>query len=112
MAELHKNLARGGWPKLSLSAQLGNIGSEYERAVHWKAKGKPDLAAGAFERALELFDLTLADARWKNYRLREISRAREALCAEITGSPSAQTGGLSKFFYYLAVAARRESGLA
>jgi len=33
---IHKKLAEGRWFQLSLCEQLGNIGSEVDRALHWK----------------------------------------------------------------------------
>ena len=80
---LHKEMASGGWAKLSLPEQLANIYSEVGRACKWQGKDEK-LYQGAVERALELFDLTLMDSRWKG-RLREIARAREVFCDAITG---------------------------
>lgn len=74
----HKNLASGRWNELSFSEQMANVGSEVERAINWKRKNNADYAQKAFERALELLDFTLADAKNKN-RLKEIARTREAL---------------------------------
>lgn len=34
----HKSLAEGRWEELSLSQQMGNIGSEVSMAVRWKKK--------------------------------------------------------------------------
>lgn len=74
----HKELASGKWNNLSFFEQMANVGSEVERAIKWKNKGNSEYSSMAFERALELLDLTLADR--KNIgRLRELSRARECL---------------------------------
>ena len=74
----HKELATGRWHMLTLAEQLGNIGSEVSRAA--VAQGKDEERfQNAFERALELFDLTLEDPRWKG-RKGEIARAREVFC--------------------------------
>ena len=83
MKPIHKELAKGRWFQLSLCEQLGNIGSEVSRACRWQKKDEK-LYQGAVERTLELFDLTLADSRWKG-RLREIGRLREVFCDAITG---------------------------
>lgn len=83
MAILHKTLAQGRWYTLTLAEQLGNIGGEVSRTR--SAMGKdPARFDRAFERALELFDLTLADSRWHGRR-REIARAREVFCDAIFG---------------------------
>jgi hypothetical protein len=74
----HRQLAAGRWEELSFAEQMSNVGSEIERTISWKAKGRADFARRAFERALELLDLTIADSRNRG-RLRELSRVREAL---------------------------------
>lgn len=80
---VHKDLASGKWFEMSLAEQLGNIGSEVYRAG--KQQGKDEnLFNGAVGRALELFDLTLEDKRWKG-RLKEIGRARDVFCDAVLG---------------------------
>lgn len=74
----HKNLAGGRWFELSLLEQMANIGSEVERAIKWKNKNNAQYCRLAFERALELLDLTAIDEKNKK-RLKEIMRVREAL---------------------------------
>ena len=79
----HKELASGRWSNFSLAEQLSNIGSEVNRASKWQKKDE-NIFWGAVERALELFDLTLEDKRWR-YRLREIARVREVFCDAVFG---------------------------
>jgi hypothetical protein len=74
----HKNLAGGGWQKLSFFEQMANIGSEVERTIKWKNKGNVEYSQMAFERALELIDLTIDNEKSKS-RLKELSRVREML---------------------------------
>lgn len=74
----HKQLASGRWYKISFIEQMANIGSEVERAINWKIKNNSGYSQKAFERALELLDLTMEDQKNRK-RLREIARAREAL---------------------------------
>lgn len=81
----HKDLASGRWGQLSFLEQMANIGSEVERALNWKAKDNIAYSQKAFERALELLDLTLASAAG-HARLKEIARAREALSDYFAGS--------------------------
>ena len=106
----HRDLAAGRWWQLSLAEQLGNIGSEVSRAVRWHSRN-PDLARGALYRALELFDLTLADRRHHRSlpRLREIARAREVVVDFLVGPNQYGSTGpsLQKYFDAFAVAARR-----
>lgn len=80
---LHKKLTSGKWSELSLIKQLANIGSEVSRARKWQGKDEK-IFRGAVERALELFDLTLEDQRWRG-RLREIARTREIFCDTFFG---------------------------
>jgi len=75
---IHKHLASGRWFELSLVEQLANVGSDIERTIQWKKEGDLDYSQKAFERALELLDLTIADQKNKK-RLKEILRVREAL---------------------------------
>lgn len=74
----HESLARGRWKELSFFEQMANIGSEVERAINWRNKNNQEYFRLAFERALELLDLTLGSERDKN-RLRELSRLREVM---------------------------------
>ena len=78
MNQQHKNLAAGGWNQMTLVEQMANVGSEVERTIKWKNKKNGEYSQMAFERALELLDLTVADPKNKK-RLREPLRTREAL---------------------------------
>jgi hypothetical protein len=79
MSEIqHKGLAAGGWKKLSLIEQMANIGSEVERSITWKSRNNIDYFSKAFERSLELIDLTLSDEK-NVHRLKEVARVREVL---------------------------------
>jgi len=98
----HPELAAGRWSLLSLAEQLANVGAEVGRMR------RPRGAAGAFERALELLDLTLGDDRWRGRR-KEIARARELLCDAAAGGQEYGTTleGLDRYFLAFAVLARR-----
>ena len=104
----HAQAAAGRWARLTLAEQLANVGSEVGRMRRWRARD-PGVAEGAFERALELLDLTLADARWRE-RLREIARARELLCDAAAGGADYGTSveDLDRYFLAFAVAARAQ----
>lgn len=108
MKYLHGEQIVETWGKMGLEAQLGNIGSEYERALRWKAKKQPEYFQNAVNRMLELFDLTIADKRWRGPKLREICRAREVACAEIYDDPSygKNPESLKKYFLQFAALAR------
>ncbi len=75
---VHQNLANGGWFKLTLAEQLGNIGSEYYRAIQAKDKNNQLRYDSASDLALELCELTLNDKRWYNTpALKELCRMKE-----------------------------------
>lgn len=77
MTYQHKNLARGRWNELDFAQQMANIGSEVERTMLWQGKNDKYKEL-AFDRALELLDLTIADKKNRR-RLKELLRTREAL---------------------------------
>ena len=87
--------------------QLGNIGTEVARAHRAQASGSVDRFDAALDRALELFDLTLGDPRWRGRR-REIGRAREVVCDYLVGDNEFQSSSeaLDAYFIEFAVAAR------
>lgn len=105
MAFQHKSLSEGRWSNFSLSEQLGNIGSEVNRAIN--ARGDEKRFENAILRAFELFDLTISDPRWHG-RLKEITRARELFCDAICGGSEYKTSleDLNKYFFYFALSAR------
>lgn len=103
----HTSLANGRWSQFSLVEQMANIGSEVFRAIKWKEKGDRETAEGAFYRALELFDLTIADL--KNVtRLKEVCRGRELFCDYFIGDNQYQQTAKQweNYFYFFNYAAR------
>lgn len=62
----HKQAQAGRWAKFTTSEQMANIGSEVERTILWKNKNNRDYGNKAFERALELLDLTVQDNKNKS----------------------------------------------
>jgi len=104
----HPELSSGRWTELTLAEQLGNIGSEVNRMIKWRHKDKA-IADRAFERMLELIDLTLITIRGK-YRIREIARTRELLVASWLGSDvyaESNLDYLNKYFLQFALLARK-----
>jgi hypothetical protein len=79
----HASLAHGRWFNMTLAEQLANIGSEVHR-VRLAQEKNPERFDSAVARALELFDLTIADPRWKG-RLFELGRVREVLSDAMLG---------------------------
>jgi hypothetical protein len=107
MAFIHEKLAVGRWNKLTLAEQLGNIGSEVLRASRQEKKNEASFR-NAVERALELFDLTMADPRWVGRRW-EIARTREVFCDAVYGGKlyKSSFADLNKYFDRFAFAARK-----
>lgn len=101
----HKKLAAGRWFEFSLIEQMGNIGSEVSRAERWQGIDE-NLFRGAVERALELFDLTIEDSRWRGRKF-EIARAREVFCDAVYGGKLYKSSlkDLTKYFDQFAFAA-------
>lgn len=106
MALIHKTLINGKWFQMTLNEQMANIGSEVERALKWREKGYREHGRSAFDRALELLDLTLSDKRYKFARIKEIARVRELLCEYLEGDFDIADDGFWKRyfnpFYYAA----------
>jgi hypothetical protein len=104
----------GRWHTLPLVDQLAHVGSEVERALRAIEQGRTDRVDGAVSRALELFDLTATDDRWRGHRRREILRAREQFCRclfpEATLAEPDLADYLRKYFLQFAVAARLRKG--
>ncbi len=108
---IHKDLTYERWFKFSLFEQLANVGMDIERTIRWKKDGDIKYSKQAFERALELLDLTIADHKNKK-RLREIVRAREALVDHFVYDNEYNTTDeqWQKYFYQFNYAAALERG--
>ena len=110
-AAVHAQAAAGRWARLTLMEQMAHIGSEVERAIRADESGREARFEHALTRALELFDLTAADPRWRGPRRREILRAREEFCRLFFADdvlPHLRSG-LQNYFLQFAVAARLSS---
>ena len=103
----HEALSRGGWQKLSLAEQFANIGSEVSRATRWRERDEK-LFWSAVERALELFSMTMSDARWRR-RLKEITRLHEVFCDAVLGGKeyNSRLQDLERYFFYFALYSQR-----
>ena len=97
------------WAGMTLVEQMAHVGSEVERALRAHAAGSTSRFDHAQARALELFDFTAADDRWRGARRREVLRAREEFCSvfHVTDTPPQSAEGLRRYFLAFAVAARR-----
>ena len=108
MTYQHQELAAGRWARLAFVEQMANIGSEVERALNWRSRKNAPYAQRAFERALELIDLTLAVAG-SPARRKELARIREALADYVIGDNQYASSDMlwKRYFLCFAYAARR-----
>ena len=99
------SVSKERWFTLSLAEQFGNIGSEVGRAAKWQGKDEKSFW-GAVTRALELFDITQMDTRWKKRRM-EIDRARETFADAVLGGQEYKSNlqDLEKYFMLFALRA-------
>ncbi len=103
----HKQLAAGRWNNLSFFEQMANIGSEIERTISWKKKDNSEYSRLAFERALELLELTIDNCKNK-VRLKELTRLKETLVDYFAFDNSYNSTDQSwhNYFYSFTYAAR------
>jgi len=89
---------------------MANIGSEVERALAWRAKKNLEYSALAFERSLELIDLSLQYHTQLSH-LKEIARVREVLVDYFLGSNEFGTTEATwkNYFSHFIYAARRDA---
>lgn len=87
--------------------QLGNIGSEVNRAIYWKEQDDKDNIERAVDRVLELIDLTIGDRRW-HLRLKEVIRFREIFCDYFFGFANydISSQALKDYFFPFALRAK------
>lgn len=97
------------WFTLTLAEQLGHIGSEVGRAAKWQGKDEQSFW-GAVTRALELFDLTQADQRWRKRRA-ELDRARESFADAVLGGREYRSTLPDLERYFMPFALRTASGV-
>ncbi len=96
------------WHSMTLPEQLGNAGSDYERALRWKKLDKQELFANAARRTLAQLDMTITDSKLLGGRRKEVARVRESVCEELfsANSNDASANRLAKYFFVMAKLAR------
>lgn len=90
---------------------MANVGMDVERTINWRNRGEAKRSGAAFERALELLDLTIADPKNRK-RLKEPCRVREALVDYFIydNEYGSTDEAWSRYFYYFAYAAAIQKG--
>jgi len=90
------------WAGMMLPQQMANIGSEVGRSAKWLAKGKPEMAQGAYLRALDLIDLTLKvgrlGTRGRGPFLKELCRARDYYTDAFLSGNTEELAYLDRYF--------------
>lgn len=72
------------WYAFSRVEQMANIGSEYNRFIHFGEKKDRENMTRAFDRLIELIDLSLSDKKWDGSPS-ELLRLREVICDKFIG---------------------------
>jgi hypothetical protein len=106
----HKNLANGRWKKMSFLEQMANIGSEVYRAINSKQKENEEDALKAFNRSLELFDLS-KDSKLTYPQLKELCRTRETWVDyfKYNNQYHSKDDDFNKYFTYLTIDYKNQS---
>lgn len=102
----HADLARGRWQTLTLAEQLGNVGSEFGRALVARTWGDQSRFENASSRFYELMIMTVADPRWRGYRRQELARVKEVSGEALYGSDQTAAASLEQYFFQFALLAR------
>lgn len=92
------------WNRIPFASQMGNIGSEINRAIQWHEFGDKDKKENALWRALELIDLTIAQRKSG-----ELLRLREVICDLFLGKNNynISTASLREYFVQFALIANK-----
>lgn len=98
------------WASMPFAAQMGNLGSEVGRTAKWLAKGKDNMALGAYIRALDLFDLTIKygrkDSAGREEALKELCRSRDMFTESYASRNIEGLEWLDRYFSFFAIKAR------
>ena len=107
----HSHLAAGRWHQFTLATQLGNIGSEFERASRALTANNESRFRAASDRLYELLNLSASDPKFSLVQRREITRLRESISETFFGNTQTEISrnGLSRYFYHFGVLARKQA---
>lgn len=106
----HTGLAEGRWKEMPFQEQAANLGGEIHRTLAALKRQQHVRAQGAFERACELFDLTIEYGRvghpGRYALLKEICRARELFCEAFLDKDIPALNALDQYFGHFATGLR------
>jgi len=110
--KIHKDLTPERWFKFSILEQLANVGTDIERAIQWRKREEIEDSKMAFERAMDLLELTIADPKNQGARLKELLIVREALIDYFVGNNqySSTDEAWQNYFYDFNYAAAIQRG--
>ena len=103
----HKKQSQGEWQKKTFLEQMANIGSEVYRAINWRNKGNEEYAQLAFDRSLELFDLS-KESKLTYSQYKELLRMREIWVDyfKYDNEYNSTEEGINKYFMYITIASK------
>lgn len=106
----HKNIANDIWQNKSFLEQMSNIGSEVYRAINWKENNNEEYSQLAFNRSLELFDLS-KQSKLTPSQFKELCRMREIWVDYFKYDNKYKTTKefLNNYFMYLTVCYKNKS---
>lgn len=102
---------RERWARMTIHEQMGNIGSEVERAFTAKRRRSPDQLEGAVYRACDLFEATVEIlVRTRSHRTREVLRIKDQFLNAVynVDTTEEEMDSLARYFMFYALVARRE----
>lgn len=104
----HCGLENGRWAEMSFMEQMANVGSEVSRTLKWMRKNNADQSRKAFDRALELIDLTIRfgrlDQDGRPAMLGELCRFREKFCEAFLDGDIDEVAAHDRYMMHFAVA--------
>lgn len=109
--KIHKDLTQERWNGFTILFQMANVGTDFERALDWRARGDQDDSEAALWRGLELLAFTIQDPK-NNKRRKELRIIKEVMLDYFYGDN--QYGytdeALHQYFFWYAHAAAIERG--
>lgn len=98
---IHQKINRARWFSTSLIEQMSNIGAEVGRAIASRGKDAQQSMA-AFQRAVELLDLTIEDKKNQGSALKELCRLKAVLVDYFLGQNiyGSDDGKWNAYFYF------------
>lgn len=110
----HESLANGRWAEMSFAEQMGNVGSEISRAIHWQSKNKPERMEQCVYRALELISLTISTCGQNQTKLKELCRAKEEICDYFLSDNAfcSAPEQILRYYYSFALTAQKQNKLS